>query len=302
MLPILLLFCCVGCLSAQSDQLHLSTNNPLVIQGDTLNIQVALISSHKKIQWIDFQVNGDTLIAQGDPPLLRYLVTQKPGWYEAEVRARYRIGQQRDTQTLTGRLAFESMHLRSTLSAEKMNILYLGVKNPVGAVVSGVPPHHIHLISNKPSTKIEGNNGYYRVEVKEAGEVDLTMVDTTTGRRFGSYRFRVKPIPDPVMTVGGYAGSRRSAPEMQAQLGLLPRLENFDFEAYCAVDTFVLDHIRDGQMRSIPATGGRFEGEVRRVVRDAKPGDRYIFRDIQGRCPGDTERRQWNSVTIDIKE
>lgn len=97
-------------------------------------------------------------------------------------------------------------------------------------------------------------------------------------------------------------GGNITASEFKAQLGLIPWLENFDFEAKCTITSFTLYYTpkREDTM-VLKAKKGKFEGKIKEVVRQANSGDSYAFTNVKVKCPGDTYSRSANGLYFQIR-
>ena len=94
------------------------------------------------------------------------------------------------------------------VSADKMNVFYKGVDNPVSISVPGVPADKLQPSINNGSLT-RGKDGYV-VRVKSGNaatiSVSATMPDGSK-KSMGSMEFRVKTIPNPVPYVAQQTGS-----------------------------------------------------------------------------------------------
>ena len=90
--------------------------------------------------------------------------------------------------------------------------------------------------------------------------------------------------------------------EFKAQGGVAAVITCCGFEAKCDVVSYqVLRLAADGSMSRAFNKGIRFEGEASALVMAARPGDTYLFFDIQARCPGDTTDRSLGTIQIGIR-
>lgn len=117
-----------------------------------------------------------------------------------------------------------------------------------------------------------------------------------------SFKFRAKRIPTPIPQLSGKTGGAIPNGTFKAQQGIIPVLEGFDFDAKCAIGGFRLVRIAPRQDPEFAtAQGGRFSGEVEKLILKAKPGDRFIFEEIKARCPGDQAGRELNEMSFKIQ-
>jgi predicted secreted hydrolase len=181
-----------------------------------------------------------------------------------------------------------------------MNVFYIGVENPVTVAAAGVTTSAMKVtMSGGKMQKKTGTN--YIVTADRVGTATITVKDTKNGKTF-PFEFRVKRIPDPVVRLGKKTDGLMGSGEFRAQPGLAAWLDNFDFDARCAVQSYTLYFTRKRQDPvEIQGQGGRFKGKVKSAVTQAKPGAQYAFTNVKARCPGDKAARRVNGVAFKIK-
>ena len=112
----------------------------------------------------------------------------------------------------------------------------------------------------------------------------------------------MKRIPDPVARLGKKADGTMGNGEFRAQPGVIPWLDNFDFDAKCKIDGFTLTRVpKRADPIQLVNRGGTFDSKAKRLVGAAKPGDTYYFENVKARCPGDPAGRKINSMVFKIK-
>lgn len=189
-----------------------------------------------------------------------------------------------------------------TVSADKMNVFYIGVDNPVTIAASGISSNQLRVNASGVSLKRRpgGTSSQYVTKPTKPGTATITV--SGGALKATPFKFRVKRIPDPVVRLGNIKEGRIGNGTMKAQRGLIPWLENFDFEAKCKIQSYNMFYIPKRQDAVlIKGTGGSFSGRVLQAVQAAKPGDSYQFTDVKARCPGDPAARKVNSVSVVIK-
>ena len=128
-------------------------------------------------------------------------------------------------------IAFKSFSQKSKVAimADKMNVMYIGVENPI---TIGIPYDWRNTkVSIKNGTiSGTGSNRTVRPDAKPGYAVTLTV---TSGNQSSEFNFRIKRVPDPVFKIGS-GKIRMSTPEFKAQQYCRAELENFDFDLrYC---------------------------------------------------------------------
>jgi hypothetical protein len=186
----------------------------------------------------------------------------------------------------------------ATVSADKMNVFYMGVDNPISVAVAGVSSNDVKVNCN--GCKLSGSRGKYTVTASRPG--DATINVSGGGLPNTPFKFRVKRIPDPVAKLGNKKDGTMGNGEFKAQRGVIPWLEGFDFDAKCRIQGFNLVKVakrQDPIASNNP--GGTFNQKSLRLVRSAKPGDTYYFENVKAKCPGDPAGRKINSMVFKIK-
>jgi gliding motility-associated protein GldM len=204
------------------------------------------------------------------------------------------------TKETKGTFEYEVGEKSGTISAEKMNVFYIGVTNPVAISAAGVSSNSLRLNCTGCESLNKKNDNNYDITVNRPGEATLTM--TGDGGFTVSKKFRVKQIPDPYPITtfnkkGGLAGSG----EMASFGGLIAKLDNFDFEAKCSIQSYVLFRVPRREDPQQVNVNNATSPEAQRICQLAKPGDSYQFLEIKARCPGDGAARSIGSLSFVIK-
>jgi gliding motility-associated protein GldM len=198
----------------------------------------------------------------------------------------------------------------ATVAADKMNVLYIGVPNPITVSAGGAS-------SNDLSVSLAGAGGGKLTKAKGEGKYSITVTQMTklgsfckvvltnkkTGKVLAQSPFRVKRIPDPVAKLvnGKTDGVIRSA-EMRVMNGLMAVLEGFDFDATCKIQGFTMYYMPPRQDPvEITNAGGRFQGKALQAAQSARPGSTFQFVNVKGRCPGDAQGRKLNGLAFQIR-
>ncbi len=210
------------------------------------------------------------------------------------------------TNPLTGEVStskstfdYEVGETSATVSADKMNVFYIGVDNPISVSVAGVSSNAVKVNCTGGGCNLNGGKGKYMVKVNKPGDVKINVAG---GGLSKSVPFRVKRIPDPVAKLGKKADGSMGNGEFKAQRGVIPWLEGFDFDAKCKIQGFNLVRVAKRQDPvSSNNPGGTFNDKSLRLVRAAKPGDTYYFENVKATCPGDAAGRRINSMVFKIK-
>ncbi|MEN0004850.1 MAG: GldM family protein, partial [Bacteroidota bacterium] len=186
-----------------------------------------------------------------------------------------------------------------TVAADKMNVLYAGVENPISIAAAGIPSAQIQVSATGVELQRRGGAKYIAVP-KRVGAATITVAGG--GLVPQQFNYRVKRIPDPVMKLGKHVSKTLPAATFRAQLGLIPDLPGFDFDAKCRVGSYEVTRVpRNSDVQSNTNEGPTLSGRAKAIVGQAKAGDIYYFDKIKVRCPGDDNSRALNALVFKIR-
>lgn len=188
-----------------------------------------------------------------------------------------------------------------TIANTKMNVVYIGVENPMAIAVSGYPASAIRVKVEQGT--ITGENGQYNWEVTTPGKAKISVYVNEKGKEKELYsmEYRVKRIPDPIAKVGD-GSQTMSVGYIQAQVGVQAMLENFDFDANCEITGFVMTVVRPkSDPVDVVNKGGVFNDNARRLIESLEAGSIIYIENITCKCPGDAATRNINSIVIKVK-
>ncbi len=273
-----------------------------VIKGEKFEAEISLgaYSSDIKPENIVLTVDGSRVAMKNDGIATYSKTTSSTGEKVIKLSARV-------TNPLTGEVSNETSEFKyevgersANVSADKMNVMYIGVDNPVSVSAAGVSSSKVKVSASGAGINLTGGKGKYTARVSQPGEATITV--SGGGLAPTPFKFRAKRIPDPVAKLGKKADGSMGTGEFKAQGGVIAWLENFDFDARCDIQGFNLVRVPKRQDPvDNPNRGGKYDAKSRRMVNAAKPGDTYYFENVKARCPGDKAGRKINSMVFRIK-
>lgn len=107
--------------------------------------------------------------------------------------ARYGVIECVKAEIIRNRNLNENVDRQVAVALDKMNVMYIGVDNPVTVAVSCIPSDQLEVKMDNGS--ISGGNGKYIAHVQRVGEAVVHV--SFRGKLLGSSIYRVKRIPDP---------------------------------------------------------------------------------------------------------
>jgi gliding motility-associated protein GldM len=177
---------------------------------------------------------------------------------------------------------------------EKMNVFYIGVDNPISISAAGVAPSDLQPSLSGGSMRSSGKAGSYIVTVSGGTEATLNVGAKLNGvnKSMGSFKFRVKRVPDPVAYVGNLkADGQMTKAELNGQSGVFARMENFDFDLKFQVVSFVLSMSINGVYVDKKSNGPGITPEMKSMLAGAKPGNKVFFEQVTVKGPDGTLRK-----------
>ncbi len=206
-----------------------------------------------------------------------------------------------ETKSYSKEFSFEVGERSVAISADKMNVFYIGVDNPISVSAAGISSNLLKVGINGGGGQLSqtGSNTW---TVRVSQPTDDCKITVSGGEMNASKQFRVKRIPDPVAKLGNKPDGEMGNGEFKVQRGLIAWLENFDFDAKCDIQGFNIVKVskREDPVEAVNA-GGSFSDKALSLVQSAKPGDTYYLENVKARCPGDQAGRKINSLVFRIK-
>ena len=159
----------------------------------------------------------------------------------------------------------------AVISADKMNVVYRGVVNPMTISMPGVPDNQV----NASAPGLSRKSGPNYIMKPNAGSAEVTIVVTGTfdGQKFSSSKkFRVKDIPKPEGAILRTTGAVKLAKANILAGELSVAFNDFDFDLTTKVNSFRI--LVPGQP-SVVVQGSRVSasGAAAAAVNRAKKGD-----------------------------
>ncbi|TYC12739.1 gliding motility protein GldM [Bizionia gelidisalsuginis] len=171
----------------------------------------------------------------------------------------------------------------ATISADKMNVVYRGVANPMTISFAGVPDNKVSASGS--GLKKSSKAGAYTMVPTSGREVTINVSATLDDGSKASDKktFRIKDIPTPSGQLAGKSGSFK-LPRNNVEIGTIGAvLEDFDFDLPLTVTGFKMKV--PGQP-SVTVSGNKLSGQAKAALRKAKRGaDIQIF-EIRSRSNG----------------
>ncbi len=270
-----------------------------VISGGKFEADILLVAYDSK-QSNDVIVNGNTIKPVGG--VAKYEAATA-GEGTQTVKGYIDFQGKDGTQQLPFETQYTVFKGAATISADAMNVMYIGLDNPVSISVPGFPPEKVTATMNG-GTLIKKSGTTYIAKVNKRGEATINVTvktDDGASRSMGAAKFRVRAIPKPEAQLGTLQNGevqsvgtiRANANRIYGTLG-----ESFAFEGvrYNVVSYVFLFVPKRGEPRTVAGSGANLSPAALQMVAGLKSGDRILLDQIRATGPDGT--RNLNPVII----
>jgi gliding motility-associated protein GldM len=176
----------------------------------------------------------------------------------------------------------------ASIALDKMNVLYIGVDNPVSIAASGGGDDKVKAtITGGAGTLNRVAPGKYVARVNSVTDKCIITV-TVDGKVAGASEFRVRTVPQAQAYVGGNpSGANVSAGAFKAQGGVGAGIKDFPFDLKYEVVSYTLSVDTDeGDIASEQSNANAFSGRVRSIIdRHIKAGKLVTIDNIRVKGP-----------------
>lgn len=174
----------------------------------------------------------------------------------------------------------------AVISADKMNVVYRGVQNPITISMPGVPDNAIK--ANAPGLRKAKGLGKYMMSPGKGREVYISVTGKLpTGESVTSkQKFRIKDIPAPMTAVRGSQWGQIKMPKSSVQkirVGAI--LPDFVFDLKINVSGF---SIKIPGKPTVKVNGTRLNAAAIRALGKAKSGDVISIFDVKASLAGNS--------------
>lgn len=165
----------------------------------------------------------------------------------------------------------------AVIAADKMNVVYRGVTNPMTISIPGIPDNKVSASATGLSRR-SGSN--YLMNPGTGRTVTITASGTLPdGKKIATNsKFRIKDIPRPEGTIRGETGSIRM-PRRNLEISTVgAKLDDFDFDLNITINGF---KFKVPGQPTVAVSGNKLNTSARSALRRARRGDVVQIFDIQ---------------------
>ena len=170
---------------------------------------------------------------------------------------------------------------QAIISADKMNVVYRGVPNPISISVPGIASNKVNA-SAPGMTKV--GDGKFMLKPGSGSEVKINVNATMPdGKAMSSAQvFRIKGLPAPTGKVGG--SEKNKGPKSNLEVcSVTAVMEDFDFPVTVNVTQF---NVKVPGQPTIVVSGNRMDARAKSAIAKAQKGDVVVISEIKASFTG----------------
>lgn len=196
-------------------------------------------------------------------------------------------------ETYPFKSSFTALKPLAVISATKMNVVYIGLENPISVSVPGYSANQVQVTcSSGGRLKPAGQAGTYNLTVDGSSreiEVSASVKDAKgTTKKMGIQKYRVRNIPKPTPMLGSIEQSGPvSAGELKAAQFVFTVLKDFAFEGvkFTPFEYYIVYQPKKGDGRAEKGNGSAITPAIKQILNNAKKGDRITLAQIKANGP-----------------
>lgn len=281
-----------------------ATNSSYVMPGDEMEI-TAGVGAFSKAALPEITIEGSPeALAEDGAAHRKIKASESLGKHTVTVNIKY-TDQEGIVRTIPKTIEYTVGQSAASIALDKMNVLYVGVDNPVTISATGGGAERLSVTMSGGGGTIVPNpssgSGSYIARVNSVTDECWINV-SVDGKAAGRSKFRVRTIPRPVGQVGPYeSGANVPAGAFKAQAGVAAGILNFPFEMQYKVTKFTISaDTDDGYIDDAACTGNTWSPEAQRILNNLKPGRTVMIDELYAVGP-DGRNQKLPSLVYYIK-
>ncbi|MDP1726674.1 MAG: gliding motility protein GldM [Bacteroidota bacterium] len=174
----------------------------------------------------------------------------------------------------------------AVISATRMNVVYIGLDNPISVSVPGVSSRDMKVSCSEGGMLTPGSTAgtYILRPGLNTTQHDLTISASVNGRLMGTSKYRIRKVPKPIPMLGSIEASGPvSLARVRAANTVSTVLKDFIFDgvSYTPQSWVLAYQARNSiQVQIENGVGTAISGRMVNFLRNARPGDKVILTSI----------------------
>ncbi|WP_428223415.1 gliding motility protein GldM [Flavobacterium sp.] len=185
----------------------------------------------------------------------------------------------------------------ATISADKMNVVYRGVPNPISISFAGVADNNVN--ASAPGMSKTGNGKY----ILNPGGGASVMINVSAKLPDGKVvsdkkEFRIKGLPAPTGKIRGEVSAKGSKSNLE-MCTISAVMEDFDFPVSVNVTQF---NVKVPGQPTIVVSGSKMDARAKAAIQKAQRGDVVVISEIKASFSGiDQVAKRVSSCTYEVQ-
>ena len=182
--------------------------------------------------------------------------------------------------------AYEVAKPAATISPTKMNLLYVGLANPVSISAAGFSAKDLKPIMTNGRIEQTADGWLaYPTKVGENAVITVTANVDKVDKELGRMSFRVKKVPNPHASIANKNGGLISKDELRVEQGVFAGYNEgeFEFDLKFTVLSFTVIASQGSFTSELPVTGNKFTQQQKDLFKQLNRGTRFTIDDIQAK-------------------
>lgn len=261
-------------------------NSNYLMPGQELEI-TAGVGAFSKAATPIITINGQNYPIGAEGTAMAKMSGGAIGNHSVPVKISY-VDQEGKPQVIEKNVEYKVGQANASIALDKMNVLYIGVDNPVSIAASGGGDDKVQVsISGGGGSLVKTGAGKYVARVGTVTD-DCKITVSVENKIAGVSQFRVRTVPQSQAYVGGKpSGASVSAGEFGAQGGVGAGIKDFPFELQYTVQSFTFTIDTDeGDIVPVQVQGNAFSPAVRAAMKaHLRAGKTITIDDIRVKGP-----------------
>jgi gliding motility-associated protein GldM len=188
-------------------------------------------------------------------------------------------------------ITWNSYQASASISADNMNVLFIGLDNPMSISIPGITPENTIVNSNNGISLQRLGSGKYTARVsgvKNSGKIYVSarMADGSI-KSMGEMEYRIRKVPTPKLKLGNLSSGSYEKSMIMSQTYLYAYLENFYFSGVQFKVTKYRMTLVSKRSIGDPAVtvNGNTLNEAKSIINTARSGDMLYFDNVYATGP-----------------
>ena len=265
----------------------ISAPNSAIMQNQTYEADIMLAAYNSKAQ-MNITVGGSAVeIKDG---IGKYKVTGgSPGEFNYKVNIAV-PGPGGKIENLTAEAKYSVFPPMAAISADELNVFYVGLDNPISVAVAGVDSRNVAVSASAGNLQNIGGGRYKVLFPARQGNESVISVSAKMGDGrvvpMGSKKFKIRNVPRPVFRAGAISFDKPiQLSALMAQSSAVAILENFVYDGVkYSVQGYTFTGIGRTGPKKASITGASLQG-IKGILGGMRAGEFVMFSDIRAVGP-----------------